>query len=232
MFDESDPMGGSPCVSLCHKKDRFQCLPIQLFDPLAILHIAIFHITICKRWFIYKWVIAWYSYVKLRDGKCKLRTPATKGFVFSYLFVTHPFSFLCLSQRGCEPNKSGELDHLWRFQYIWEFESWRAGLITDWRRHLKWGYAGYTSRHFWSILIRRNEMIQTDFHTISVVGNWWSINRWRLLSFGFTRRPQVLSVARHLRIPSDWKKLTHHLDLNKAGHLRRIRSYCTHEGLC
>ena len=82
------------------------------------------------------------------------------------------------------------------------------------------------------LLIRRNEMIQTDFHTISVVGNWWSINRWRLLSFGFTRRPQVLSVARHLRIPSDWKKLTHHLDLNKAGHLRRIRSYCTHEGLC
>lgn len=120
-----------PCVIKKIGSRWFQCLPIQLFDPLAILHIAIFHITICKRWFIYKWVIAWYSYVKLRDGKCKLRTPATKGFVFSYLFVTHPFSFLCLSQRGCEPKKSGEKSTtvMTISIRIWEFESWHAGFF-------------------------------------------------------------------------------------------------------
>ena len=80
----------------------------------------------------------------------QIKDSSDQRFCF-FIFIRNPSLFFSLStQRGCEPNKSGELDHLWRFQYIWEFESWHAGLITDWRRHLKWGYAGYTSRHFWS----------------------------------------------------------------------------------
>ena len=90
----------------------------------------------------------------------QIKDSSDQRFCF-FIFIRNPSLFFSLStQRGCEPNKSGELDHLWRFQYIWEFESWHAGLITDWRRHLKWGYDGYTSTFwsFWSVEMRWSKL--------------------------------------------------------------------------